>query len=164
MSYQPKWQLVENIGDVNPFDHGGFFIFKDLTGRYDLEALIIDPDEAEEDLVYVDRVLLEKCYFTNGVLSDNKYHLDIEAWFFEDLDRVCSYAGMDKEDMINNLCSDDPTDRGWAYKALIGYHGSVNFGGDGLYKESRKDIIKHFGRIYQGYLKRLTNKKIKAMM
>ena len=42
---QPKWKLIAQLGDVNPIDYGGYFIYEDETGVYPPEGeklLIID--------------------------------------------------------------------------------------------------------------------------
>lgn len=46
---QPDWKLVGAVGDVNPIDHGGGFIYEDTTGVYAAELEYIEPDEQYED-------------------------------------------------------------------------------------------------------------------
>ncbi len=44
---QPKWKLLANLGDANPIDYGGYFVYRDETGVYRDEAeKLISPDEA----------------------------------------------------------------------------------------------------------------------
>ena len=44
---QPKWKLLANLGDANPIDYCGYFVYRDETGVYRDEAeKLISPDEA----------------------------------------------------------------------------------------------------------------------
>jgi hypothetical protein len=61
---QPKWRCIANLGDVNPLDHGGLFLYRDTTGQYDEEMEKIelgdeDPEKGDEYLVF--RVVLDRC-------------------------------------------------------------------------------------------------------
>jgi len=108
---QPDWKFEAQLGDVNPIDHGGKFLFSDKTGVYapELEVLeLIEGDtedeynddgelETEGDMKWqVHRFILEPCtygrvvngeweplteYHPDGVLSDNKFHPGHAAWF-----------------------------------------------------------------------------------
>lgn len=43
---QPNWKLVGTVGDINPLDYSGGFIFEDTTGVYAPEVEYIDaPDD-----------------------------------------------------------------------------------------------------------------------
>ena len=145
---QPKWQLVANLGDVNPFEYGGFFVWKDLTGVYDLEATSLTV--CYDNQVIESRILLGKCYLTNGVLSDNKFHLDHPVWFSEDLPAIALFTGQDVDQLVNDLCSDNPIERGSAYLSVFNYHGSQ--GDDNIL--TGKEVRAKYGRKYQGFLKR----------
>jgi hypothetical protein len=134
---QPKWQLVANLGDVNPFDHGGFFIWKDLTGKYDLEATILLLDEENEDKIQEVRILMEKC---NA----------LDEFFADDLDSIASFAGQDRQELIDQLASDEPIARGRAYQALTMYYNVENFGGDGWEIRSIKEVKRDYARKYAG--------------
>ena len=150
---QPKWQLVANLGDVNPFDHGAFFVWKDLTGVYDLEATSLTV--CNNDQIIESRILLEKCYLTNGVLSDNKFHLDYSVWFSEDLPAIASFSGQDLDQLISDLCSDNPIERGSAYLSVFNYHGSQ--GDDNIL--TGKEVRAKYSRKYQGFCRRQNNQK-----
>lgn len=108
---QPKWKLAGTVGDVNPVDYGGGFIFVDETGVYPPELELIEVDESafsdepddepefDEDGELINdfdeleqansdkgkwtvyRFSLERCTYQNGILSDNKFHPDHAAWF-----------------------------------------------------------------------------------
>ena len=148
---QPKWQLVANLGDVNPFEHGGFFIWKDLTGVYDLEATSLTV--CSEDQIIESRILLEKCYLTNGILSDNKFHLDHPVWFSEDLPAIALFNDVSVDELMARLCSDNPIDRGVGYLDVFQYHGSQ--GDDNIL--TGKEVRAKYGRKYQGFCKRQNN-------
>ena len=143
---QPNWKLLANMGDVNPIDYGGYFIFTDETGVYPAEAeLLIAPDDDNgEWLAY--RFILERCTFTNGILSDNRFHPDIPAWFADPeseranrpqdstyLSNVAQFIGMDNPlELADMLCSACLLKRAEAYRAIGEYHGFDNFNSDPL--------------------------------
>lgn len=126
---QPAWELVENLGDVNPIDYGGFFVYRDTTGQYpeEAEVLMEQGEDAHGDptswTVY--RFPLDRCTYVDGILSDNAFHPEYEAWFGEDLDGVASY--LDHDSIRADLCSEDPTRRAHAYRSIGEYHGWENF-------------------------------------
>ena len=62
---QPDWKLIANLGDENPLEHDGFFIYKDKTGVYEEEGeyIIVDNEWVSDDdkLTYtVYRIILER--------------------------------------------------------------------------------------------------------
>jgi len=129
---QPVWKLTANLGDVHPLDYGGFFVFEDETGVYPPEAeLLIGPVDDEQYTVF--RFILERCTLINGILSDNKFHPELMAWFgYRDKDRpqdsdlndVARYADM--PNIAELLCSESAIDRAHAYRAIGEYHGFGN--------------------------------------
>lgn len=127
--YHDIWKCVANLGDKHPLDHGGLFVMIDTTGEYDPVIESIQPVECN-GLVEWERhwVSLDKCYYTNQVISDNKYHLDCPAWFADSLQAVCESAGMgiEKDGLIALLCSDDPVQRAQGYRMVLDYHGWSN--------------------------------------
>lgn len=108
---QPEWKFVAQLGDANPIDHGGKFLFVDETNVYDPELEVLElvkgenEDEFNEDeeLVVagdmeweVHRFILVPCtygrvvdgqfkelseYHPDGILSDNEFHPGHPAWF-----------------------------------------------------------------------------------
>lgn len=102
---QPEWKFVDNLGDANPIEHGGFFVYVDTTEVYDPEAEVLQFDEhyeksADDDFDHVEgfdedfdeqndnfgkwtvyRFSLVKCTLVNGVLSDNKHHPESDVWW-----------------------------------------------------------------------------------
>lgn len=138
---QPVWKLIANLGDVNPLDYGGYFIYRDETGVYPEEGeLLTLDDESDEDSSYtVYRFILDRCTFINGVLSDNPFHPDHPAWFAKPeseraarpqdttyLSGVANFIGQDVDELIADLCSEDAIRRAQAYRAIGEYHGFEN--------------------------------------
>lgn len=139
---QPKWKLIANLGDRNPIDYGGYFVYIDETGVYDPEAELLEVTnendcEATEWSVY--RFSLERCTLENGILSDNKYHKDHAAWFAKPereraerpqdttyLKNVADCMGMELEALQAMFCSDNPIERAHAYRCVGEYHGFEN--------------------------------------
>lgn len=150
---QPKWKLIANLGDVNPIEYGGYFVYVDETDVYPPEAeLLCEPSdecgrchgvcgndydlciyscECHQYTVY--RFILERCTLIDGILSDNRFHPEHMAWFgYRDKDRpqdsdlndVASFAAM--PDIAELLCSANPIDRACAYRAIGEYHGFEN--------------------------------------
>lgn len=150
---QPTWKLIVNLGDVNPIDYGGFFVYVDETGEYEPEAELLEvpPDnEAEYNRIpgrpmpaptpyRVYRFRLDRCTFINGVLSDNRFHTDLPAWFAKPeekradrpqdttyLSNVADCMGADLDELRAMFCSDDPIERAQAWRMVGEYHGFEN--------------------------------------
>lgn len=120
---QPKWVFVENLGDVDPLEHGGLFVYRDETGVYPPEMELLETDGKQFE---IHRVILDRCTFINGVLSDNKFHPEMDAWFADDLASVSSSMDYDLDELRSDLCSEDAVKRAHAYRAILGYHGWAN--------------------------------------
>lgn len=139
---QPTWKYLKNIGDANPLDHGGLFVFEDETGIYPPEMERVDPVSDEDGAdVTIHRVVLEPCTYIDGVLSDNKFHLEIPAWFADSIGSVATASDVEPPTLIRHLCSDDVIARAIAYRDIFDYHGWDN--GDAYprtisYKEAQK--------------------------
>jgi hypothetical protein len=129
MTNQPKWKCIANLGDATPWDYGGKFLMVDQTGVYcpELWIWMEAPDDCKEEYWTEYRVLLERCTYVDGVLSDNKFHPELEVWFASELEQVAKNDGHSKEELIDGLCSADSVERAWAYLALIDYHGVHEF-------------------------------------
>lgn len=134
MTDQPAWKLVANLGDQNPLEHGGLFVYRDETGVYCEKAVKLDP--MLNGTFEVRRFCLEKCTYENGVLSDNPYHKDHPVWFGDrtpdkwnpegELKKLADYTGQTEEGLIKAFCSDNPCDRAMAYESVGNYHGWEN--------------------------------------
>ena len=118
--------MIANLGDVDYITYGGTLVYTDTTGVYSPEAEVIVPN-GNTWLVY--RYILDRCTYDNGVLSDNKYHPETPAWFADDLASVCESHGAYREATIQQLCSEDPVERAFAYQMIGEYHGWDNFDG-----------------------------------
>jgi hypothetical protein len=121
MDNQPKWKCVAQLGDANPREYGGYWVFVDETGVYapDGEWLVVPDDEEKTQEAQAFRFPLELCTFQEGVLSDNKFHPLLPAWFAKHIASIASTNGMTELDLINLFCSTDPIKRAEAYRALI---------------------------------------------
>lgn len=125
MDKQPVWKIVGQLGDVNPTEHGGLWVFIDETGAYAPEAELLQiDDETRRGIVY--RFILEDCTFANGILSDNRFHPSHPAWFADSLEKIASYVGESTEALRGLLLSNDPLHRARAWEAIGSYHGFEN--------------------------------------
>jgi hypothetical protein len=172
---QPKWKIIANLGDIDPLDEGGYFIFVDKTGVYTPEGRVlevtdicrkfvclsngyqldVDDDEyiysdknkklkVHEEIIYEEyTVMLEKCTFINGILSDNKYHTDMEAWFADKISEVAKCVDKETSKLIDELCSDDIIIRAQAYRDLYLHFGLINFD-ESPYEFTRKEAKKRY--------------------
>jgi hypothetical protein len=146
---QPKWSCIANLGDSDPINYGGAFVYIDLTGVYAPELEILEEpcfggfdDKPQTDWT-VYRICLEPHTFTaenengervncnphsaKGVLSDNQFHKDYPVWYAKDLDGICNSVGAVSADLIMRFCSEDAVVRALAYLNVIGYYGAHEF-------------------------------------
>jgi hypothetical protein len=121
---QPEWELVANLGDVNP-EYGGYFVYRDSTGVYTEEAEYVDASDNPDD-TRIYRFTLDKCTFIDGVLSDNPYHPEMPAWFADSLAGIAACCDTTPEALRDMLCSNDPCQRAEAYRNIGSYHGFEN--------------------------------------
>ncbi len=64
MTNQAIWKFIGNLGDINPIEHGGLFVYIDETGHYSPEAVLLHPKT--EKKYEVRRFSIENCTYTNG--------------------------------------------------------------------------------------------------
>ena len=125
---QPSWHCVANLGDANPFEHGGDFVLVDKRGIYTPELWHFDPDINQWS-----RFDIGICYEVKGTMvpqvSDNKFHMTKPAWFSTDdkLREAASTSGMDAYALKNALCSHNPVDRAQGFIALTSHYGFYEF-------------------------------------
>jgi len=138
MSNQPDWECIGQLGDASPIEHGGYWILRDKTGVYPEEGeLLVVPEDGGEYKIY--RFILERCTFTDGVLSDNKSHPLHCAWWAttpekmkerpqdgKGLTDIANFIGMDEEELVAQFCSEDALQRAMAYRAVGDYQGFNN--------------------------------------
>ena len=144
MSRQPNWKLIANLGDVNPIDHGGYFVYQDTTGVY--------TEEAEKVFVYEDswqvyRFHLDRLKMVQGYLVPLRYSPDwpeplfrYDEWFHKDLASVALHTGQSVQALRTDFCSENALDRARAYEAIGDYHGYENLDGYPLTFTNRKEI------------------------
>jgi hypothetical protein len=126
---QPKWRRIANLGDVNPIDYGGYFVYIDTTHIYPPEAEYLESPDSDDSgepwRIY--RVVLDRCTFVGGVLSDNKFHPALSAWYADSIESIAATSGWDPTELIDALCGPDVKLRAKAYQAIASYHGWENF-------------------------------------
>ncbi len=159
MSSQPEWTLIAQLGDANPFDYGGYFIYRDRTGVYTEQAeyVVVDDEDSRKPRFTVYRFDLDRCTLTDGVLSDNPYHPTSNAWFASPEKRMTerpqdttylSRMGttMDKtvDEYHQAFCSADPLERAQAYRDVGEYHGFDNLDEYPLTGLSRAEVKKRY--------------------
>jgi hypothetical protein len=120
MNQQPEWETVYATDCEK--------LSIDKTGVYPPELTIIDDlGESTEELdgqFLMHRVVLEPCTFENGILSDNKFHMDLPAWFADKIEMAAQSSGREASELIRLLTSDKPGDLASAYGDLISYFGA----------------------------------------
>jgi len=128
MTAQPSYFCIANLGDADPFEHGGAFVCIDRRGIYDPILLIYDQDFKKRS-----EVTLEPCHriisSTGEILSvgTNKFHATHPEWFSDSLSEVAEFNERDFGDFVSELVTADVVMRASAYLALIGYHGVREF-------------------------------------
>jgi hypothetical protein len=132
---QPSFWCVSNIGDANPFDHGGGFVLVDRTGVYSPHLLMLEaPSGADETLHELHTILLDpltRIKLKGGIygLSDNRFHTDDVAWFGDpaQLKSVSDCCGRFDSGLLDSLLSSCPIERAFAYRDVAFYYGPANF-------------------------------------
>lgn len=129
MTIQPRWRMVANLGDVNPVDYGGYFVYVDQTGVYPPELEVLESPNSDDDgtgwTLY--RLILEPHTYVDGVLSDNPFHPGFPVWYADKLESVAQTIGSTSLSLINDLTSDNPLHKARAYIDLISYFGAFEF-------------------------------------
>lgn len=156
MTNQPKWRFVANLGDASPLDYGGLFVFRDATGVYPPEMERLErttPDDSTRDRYEVRRVVLDRCTYVDGVLSDNQFHPEHPAWFADSIESVALSMGCDPDDIRDSLCSEDPCSRAEAYRCIGDYHGWDNLDEYPL-DLSRTEVTRRYRFLRRGMVKK----------
>lgn len=148
---QPVWKCIANLGDRSPIEYGGFFVYVDETGVYPPEVELLEAPDSDDsgDPWVLYRFILDRCTLSPaGILSDNKFHPEISAWFADDLPRVADCVDYPIDELMADLCSSDPLKLAPAYRAIGEYHGFENFDS---YPQSFKNRfrIERFARKYR---------------
>ena len=145
MNAQPKWKAIANIGDVGVLDYGAIFVLVDTTGQYDpdIEWLDVEDDDGERRYT-VYRFTLDPCTWINGILSDNPFHPDQPAWFFDHLATLASNADMTVPELVALFCSDDPMKRALAWREVALYYGVNCLDSDPLTQLKRWELKRRY--------------------
>jgi hypothetical protein len=167
MTNQPTWRTIANLGDVNPLDHGGYFVMIDQTGQYQAEAelLVVPEHDDDSELYMVYRFILDPCTYDKetDTLSDNCYHPLHSAWFAKSeseraerpqddtyLQDVCDSCDIKKQALIELFLSHNVVKRAEVYHMIGDYHGWDNLDADPLRltrEEAEQRLAKHHGEI-----------------
>jgi len=137
---QPVWRMIANLGDADPFDWGGYFVYEAETGVYPEEAvvllvvLLVDDEDREDSTYTVYRIMLKRLKMVRGYLVplafDHSWPHPVESynqWFHDDLGEVARSTGTTKEVLEGALTSSNPLERAMAYKEVALYYGWDNF-------------------------------------
>ena len=157
---QPVWKFIANLGDASPMAHGGFFVYEDATAVYSPECVLLEPKNDEDDIRdpgmfwTVRRFSADKCAFINGVLSDNRFHPELAAWFADKIGALADTYGQTAESVTALLCSADTLDRAQGWRMIGEY-----FGWDNL--DSYPQTLKR-ADIYRRYRKECYRRKTRA--
>jgi hypothetical protein len=143
---QPKWELIANLGDVNPLEHGGYFIFRDKTGVYPEEAELLLVEDGDYTIY---RFSLERLKMVKGFLVPLKYNKSwpypverYDEWFHEQLGDVAASIGTTKQELEKAFTSANPLERAHAYRAIGDYHGFENLDSYPLTHMPRAEVEK----------------------
>ena len=148
---QPVWKKIGTVGDVNPLDYDGGFIYEDETGVYPAELEYIARTVNGSWLVY--RWSLDRCEavtvgektllvpFGFPTRADLPHPItDYDEWFNSDLESAASSADRTVENLRAAFCHEDAQLRAWAYLDLAQYHGFENFDSYPVTFTSRKKL------------------------
>jgi hypothetical protein len=149
---QPDWELIANLGDADPIEYGGVFVYRDRTGVYTEECEILEPNNAgrtweDPQSWTVYRFSLDRCTYRKPILSDNPYHPEIPAWFADDMGNVANANGRSKLTMLQRLCSKNPLARASGYEMIGRYHGWENLDQDPITITDRSEIEERYREV-----------------
>lgn len=150
---QPDWEFVANLGDANPLTYGGYFVYRDRTGKYGEEAelLIVDEGRGGRHTYSVYRFGLDQLKLVDGYLVSLSYRPDwpypvekYDEWFHEKMDDVAGNIGVTKEELEKAFTSTNSLMRAEAYRAVGDYHGWENLDAYPLTGLTREDVEKRY--------------------
>jgi len=155
MTDQPNWDYVDNLGDVDPLEHDGYFLYRDTTGVYGYEAERLAQQCDGTYLIH--RVCLDRCKIVTVTDEENGSRRDYlvpfsyqetwphpvhayQEWYADSLREIANYIGVTRGVLVGWLCSESGTDRAMAYQAIGDYHGWDNL--DSLPRLLTRDQVK----------------------
>jgi len=142
MAKPEKYKFIANLGDADPLESGGYFIYstgvhretvhdwspKDVRHRAELLAPLVDGSY----LVYI--FDLERFKLVEGYLVPIRYDKSwphpverYDEWFHKELSKVAASMGQDPRDLEKAFTSKDPIELARAYEDVANYHGWENF-------------------------------------
>ena len=135
MTNQPSWHCIANLGDADPFQHGGAFVCVDKFNAY-APILVLFPTYDDHEF-YTHRrytIELEQCFLIKKDseiigLGTNRFHNDYCEWFgtFASLKTISDCFDYEFSSLVSDFLSLDPIRRASAYKAALGYYGAFEF-------------------------------------
>lgn len=127
MTRQPVWKYVTNLGDRNPLEHGGYFIYTDTTGVYPPEGEIYDPDEGKAYRFSIERFELWNDHLIPfGFSSRTDLHHSLEdyiVWFDEHINDVSDSLGVTPDEYRLSFTCEDIRTRAIAHESIGHYFG-----------------------------------------
>jgi hypothetical protein len=153
---QPDWEFIANLGDANPLTYGGYFVYRDRTGKYGEEAelLVVDEGRGGRYVYSVYRFGVDQLKLVDGYLVSPAYTPDWpypiekhDAWFHEKLGDVAEHIGVTKEELEKAFISTNPLARAEAYRAVGDYHGWENLDAYPLTNLSRAVVEKRYPEV-----------------
>jgi len=131
-------EIIANLGDEDFITFGGLLIVgpeNDPEGWYVENDMDYNTDiESEYEATWMlYRFGIEKFKEVDGYIVPDAYEEDwphplpdYNQWFAKDILSIASFIGMEPEELVGMITSDDPVERGLFYEALIHYWGPDN--------------------------------------
>ena len=139
MTAQPSYFCIANLGDVDPFEHGGAFVCIDRRGIYDPILLMYDQDFRKRSEITLERCHKIVCDDGEFVgVGTSRFHPRHKEWFSDELFNAAEFAGWEFREFVDLLTSQDVVKRASAYLTLVGYHGAYEFDQDPYVYTSEK--------------------------
>lgn len=146
MTTQPVWKFLANLGDANPLEYGGYFVFEDSTGVYEAEAEWYDPEDGQCYRFSLDQFVNTEYGLISSHIWDTHlrmmagdklpYHKTLpypitdyanREWFIKYLpDMQSAFAEDSGINLVDKLCSNNPLDRAFVYREVGEYWGFDN--------------------------------------
>lgn len=144
--------FIANVGDVNP-TNGAKYVYRTKHGVY-IDVIEPQPDDRGY-LIYTFTIDQYKrlparhdCYeyvVPNNYTSDWPFPaVDYQPWWLKYIDSIASTVGRTAEEVIDDLCSDDPATRAIGYDNICATEGAHQFDCDPLFVETDAALIRRY--------------------
>jgi hypothetical protein len=130
---QPLWRRIANLGDVNPVEYGGFFVYIDRRGVYQPEVELLEAMEEYGG----------KGWETYRAIIEKNPE---QEWWYSKLDDVARSCGQDADEYRATLAGDDVIAKARVYQDMIGYFGAHEFDSYPRQYEKRSELPRRFKR------------------